>query len=201
MRVLVVYESVLGNTRVIAEAVASGIRSTAPHAAVRCLPASRVLAEPVEADLVVVGGPTHFFGLPAERTRRIWVEGVLRRGRAEGATASLEPGAAGPGLREWFEELAARPPGPPAAALAAAFDTRLGRTVSRGAARRIGQLLRRHGYRLIARPRGFVVEDLTGPLRPGERDRAEAWGAQVAAVASWWLQEDGDARWSSGRPA
>ena len=216
MRILVVYESVLGNTRVIAEAVAEGARSAAPDAVVRCLPASRVQAEPVEADLVVVGGPTHFFGLPAERTRRLWVEGVLRRGREEGGTASLEPGAAGPGLREWFDDLAGelgtdgvasagRVPPPDADAgaetLAAAFDTRLDRSMSGGAARRIAALLRRHGYHVIARPKGFVVESIAGPLRAGERDRARAWGAELVLATQWWHRAARDARWVSGSSA
>lgn len=226
MRVLVVYESVLGNTRAVAEAVATGLRSADRHAVVRCLPAARVLAEPVEADLVVVGGPTHFFGLPAERTRRLWVEGVLRRGREEGATASLEPGAVGPGLREWFDELACdadaaegagggaaeggpdgvasagrRRPVIPPGALAAAFDTRLDRSMSGGAARRIAQLLRRHGYHVIARPKGFVVESIAGPLRAGEQERARAWGAELGLAAEWWLRAARDARWIGGSSA
>jgi hypothetical protein len=223
VRVLVVYESVLGNTRVIAEAIAEGIGSVAPQATVRCLLAARILGEPVDADLVVVGAPTHFFSMPAERTRRSRVEGVLRRGREEGLAARLEPGAVGPGLREWFEELvpfttpgvasggigsdgigsgsiagredAGTAVSGTAAGLAAAFDTRLGRTMSGGAARRIAHQLRRHEYRVIARPKGFVVEDLTGPLRAGERERAVSWGKQLGLAAGWWQRAARDARW------
>jgi hypothetical protein len=193
VRVLVVYESVMGNTRAIAESVAEGIQTAVPEADVRCRPAAHGLAEPAEADLVVVGGPTHFFGLPAERTRRMWVQGVLRRGREQGHFARLEPGATGPGVREWFEELAE-----PDADLgdciagardlsgcprAAAFDTRLDRPMAGSAARRIAHLLRRHGYQVIARPEGFIVEDMEGPLRAGERQRAVVWGAHLAAEA------------------
>ena len=191
MQIVVVYESVMGNTRAIAEAVARGARAAVPGATVRCRPAARVLAEPIEADLVIVGGPTHFFGLPAERTRLRWVRGVLRRGRAEGLTTRLEPGAAGPGLREWFDELtgdgdvgaAPRAAGPGGHPRAAAFDTRLDRPLAGSAARRIAQLLRRHGYRVIAPPEGFIVEDLQGPLRAGECERAMAWGARLVVAA------------------
>jgi hypothetical protein len=45
------------------------------------------------------------------------------------------------------------------------------------AARPIARELRRHGYDVVARPQGFVVDGAHGPLRPGERDRAKAWGA------------------------
>jgi hypothetical protein len=193
VRVLVVYESVMGNTRVIAEAVALGVLAAVPGANVRCLPVSRLTSEPPDADLVVVGGPTHHFGLPAERTRRMWVQGALRRGRESGGAARLEPGAAGPGLREWLDELA--DPGAPqadciagardvsAGPRAAAFDTRFGRPMAGSAARLIANRLRRHGFRLVARPEGFIVEDQAGPLRAGERERAVAWGARLAAAA------------------
>jgi Flavodoxin len=191
VRVVVVYESVLGPTRSIAESVADGIRAAAPEADVSCVPAARLVAEPLDADLVVVGGPTHYFGLPAERTRWRWVGDVLRRRRAEGGPAQLEPGAAGPGLREWFDELAApvrrRPEGARTGLTrrpsAAAFDTHRDWHLPSGAAPRIARLLRRHGYRVIARPEGFVVEDVAGPLRAGECERAVAWGAQLAARA------------------
>ncbi|HEY6796715.1 MAG TPA: hypothetical protein VI248_18740 [Kineosporiaceae bacterium] len=193
MRVLVVYESVMGNTRQVAEAVAAGVRDAAPRACVRCVPAARILAEPADADLVVAGGPTHFLGLPAERTRRLWVDGVLRQDRRAGGPIRLEPWATGPGLREWFAQLGQPGEGDPelragaagtgGAPPAAAFDTRLDRPMAGSAARRIAHLLRRHGFRLIDRPEGFVVEDLHGPLRAGERERAEAWGARLAAEA------------------
>jgi len=199
VRVLVVYESVSGHTRTIAESVAAGITDAVPHAIVRCLPAARMPDEPPDVDLVVVGGPTHFFGLPGERTRRLWVQRVLRRWRADGGSARLEPGAAGPGLREWFAVLPQIPPrdvarhvGPDGVGFlpgdrrpwAAAFDTRLDRPVSGSAARRIARLLRRHGYRVIARPEGFLVEDTEGPLRAGEQERATRWGARLAVEAA-----------------
>jgi len=189
VRVLVIYESVMGNTRAIAEAVAQGAEGAGPEVTVRCRQAGRMLAEPLDADLVVVGGPTHFFGLPAERTRRRWVRGVLRRGREEGLTTRLEPGAAGPGLREWFDGLddpgagqadcIAGVPDVRGGPRAAAFDTRLDRPMAGSAARRIALRLRRLGYPLVARPEGFIVENLDGPLRPGERERAMAWGARL----------------------
>ena len=207
MRVLVVYESVSGHTRTIAESVAAGVTDAVPDATVRCLPAARMPDEPPDVDLVVVGGPTHFFGLPGERTRRLWVQRVLRRWRADGGSARLEPGAAGPGLREWFAVLPQIPPrdvvrdlggdglraGPTDGVgslpgdrrpWAAAFDTRLDRPVSGSAARRIARLLRRHGYRVIARPEGFLVEDTGGPLRAGERERAARWGSRLAVEAA-----------------
>ncbi|MFL6114535.1 MAG: flavodoxin family protein [Catenulispora sp.] len=62
MRALVVYESMYGNTRAVAEAVASGLR---PAYETEVKPAVDIGAADVDrADLLVVGGPTHVHGLP-----------------------------------------------------------------------------------------------------------------------------------------
>jgi hypothetical protein len=65
-------------------------------------------------------------------------------------------------------------------ARAAAFDTRLDKPLAGGAAPRIARRLARLGYRLAADPEGFIVEDMAGPLRAGELERARAWGAGLA---------------------
>ena len=35
---------------------------------------------------------------------------------------------------------------------------------------------------LVGEPEGFVVEGEDGRLRPGERERARAWGAELARL-------------------
>lgn len=188
VRVLVAYESVMGNTRSVAESIGTGVRLAVSDAHVQCLHVSRLPVEPPDADLLVLGGPTHFHGLSGEWTRQLRVRGVVeasRRGSPDGYR-QLEPGAAGPGVREWLaelEDLQAPATVPGTARLAAAFDTRLARLLAGGASRRIVKGLRRHGYRLIAPPQGFIVVDLAGPLRVGEVDRAQRWGAQLADLA------------------
>jgi flavodoxin len=97
---------------------------------------------------------------------------VLRVGEAH----AIEPGAEGTGIRDWFGRL----PRDGEGRRAAAFDTRLGGRFAGGAARGIAHHLRRLGYQVIAEPEGFLVEDSTeGPLREGELDRAQAWGADL----------------------
>jgi flavodoxin len=77
MRAVVVYESLFGNTRRIAEAIAEGSRSQQPPADVACVPVTEVTAAIVGgADLLVVGGPTHMRGLARARE---WGAGVSRR--------------------------------------------------------------------------------------------------------------------------
>lgn len=175
MRVAVVYESLFGNTREIAEAIAEGVRDAALGVDVRL--ATLTDAPAPGADLLVVGGPTHFLGMASERSHRMrgqFAGAAVRRRRPDEA-------AGPPGMREWLGALARGPAG----ARAAAFDTRLDTLAAGGAARRIAAALRDRGYTLIARPEGFVVQEYDGPLRAGERDRARAWGAGLArALAS-----------------
>ncbi|HEY7359350.1 MAG TPA: flavodoxin domain-containing protein, partial [Streptosporangiaceae bacterium] len=60
MDVVIVYESMFGNTHTVAEAVAAGIFDTDPAAHVTVLPVSEATAGDVtEAGLLIVGGPTH----------------------------------------------------------------------------------------------------------------------------------------------
>jgi hypothetical protein len=48
-----------------------------------------------------------------------------------------------------------------------------------GAARGIARRLRKHGYHLVSDPEGFVLDDVYGPMRSGEIERAKEWGAQL----------------------
>jgi hypothetical protein len=89
-------------------------------------------------------------------------------------THPVEPGAEGPGVREWLQAL------PKVRGVkAAAFDTRGAVRMAGGAAHGIARKLRGHGYDLAAEPEGFIIEDTEGPLRDGERDRAKAWAAEL----------------------
>jgi menaquinone-dependent protoporphyrinogen IX oxidase len=68
MRAVVVYESMFGNTRKVAEAIGAGLRSfgnveVAPVGAVT----PKLLAD---VDLPVVGGPTHAWDLSRPPTRQ-----------------------------------------------------------------------------------------------------------------------------------
>src|SRR5512132_672166 len=86
-RALVIFESMFGNTRTIAEAVAEGLSSRFVTDLTEVSTAPPRIAEDVS--LVVLGGPTHAFGLTRARTRQ------------DAATAADEPlvSPAG-GLRE-----------------------------------------------------------------------------------------------------
>jgi Flavodoxin len=162
-RALVVYESMFGNTADVAREVATGLASRCP---VDLMEVHDAPAPPDETyELVVVGGPTHGFSMSRPSTR----EDARRQGA---------DGPADRGLREWMDELVAGRHHP----RLAAFDTRVTkvRHLPGSAAKRAGRLGRRLGYAAACPPESFYVEDVSGPLADGERERARAWGAHLA---------------------
>lgn len=173
MKVLVVYESMFGNTRLVAEAVAEGLRTTADAAAVPVAEASDSLVAGV--DLLVVGGPTHVHGMSRPRTRQMAAEMAEK----PGSGVQMEGGALGAGLREW---LAALPDG---RARSAAFDTRLPMSplFTGRASRGITRLMRRRGFKPVVAPESFIV-DTTNRLLDGEIDRAREWGRSLGAACA-----------------
>jgi len=70
MKAMVVYDTVHGNTRAIAEAIAGAL----PGRVVALVPGAVALEELAGVDLLVIGSPTHG-GLPTEAMRGLLVEG------------------------------------------------------------------------------------------------------------------------------
>jgi flavorubredoxin len=150
MDVAIVYETLFGPTRSLADALAEGVQAAQPWARVTVLPVDDAPPEHVSsAGLLMVGSPTHPLGTGRATTR--------------------EP------IREWLTALPVAPPG----ARAAAFTTRASSPLAGSAAKGIARRLRRAGYLLAAEPQGFVVAGPEGPLRDGERDRARTWAARL----------------------
>ncbi len=173
MRALVVYESMYGNTRAVAVAVAAGLRAT--HE-VTLVPVTRATRELVAAaDLIVAGCPTHLHGMPTVSSRRAAAESA----RKPGSGLKLDPDADGPGLHAWLNGITG------GNVPAASFDTRLsGVAVLTGrASRGTARLLSSRGCRVLVPPESFLVSK-QGTLLKGETERARAWGALVGESAS-----------------
>jgi multimeric flavodoxin WrbA len=94
MNVVVLYESMFGNTHQIAEAVADGVRQADPAAQVACVPVAEAQAGLIRAaDLLVVGGPTHMRGMTSGMSRKMGraAHGIARRLRRHGYELVGEP--------------------------------------------------------------------------------------------------------------
>jgi flavodoxin len=71
MRAVIVYESMFGNTRHIADAIGSGLIEEAEGCVVSVVPIGQAdRAQIDDADLIVVGGPTHVHGMTSDSTRK-----------------------------------------------------------------------------------------------------------------------------------
>lgn len=173
MRALVVFESMYGNTRVIADNIADGLRASHEVTVVPVAGATRELT--AAADLLVVGGPTHMHGMSNAASRKMAAEAAHK----EGSGLRMDPDAAGPGLREWLNGLGDGH-GP-----AAAFDTRInGVPAFTGrAGRGIARALRQHGYVLVTAPESFLIGK-HNTLLDGEDSRARSWGSALGTAAS-----------------
>src|SRR5487761_2446820 len=100
MRALVIYESMFGNTRRVAEAIADGLACVAE---VRLIRADRMTRSDLDGTvLVVIAAPPHVWSLPRAKTRQGSPDYVAK----SGGDLVLEPGAASsPGVREWLSSL------------------------------------------------------------------------------------------------
>ncbi|MBF6353740.1 flavodoxin family protein [Nocardia higoensis] len=167
MQVRIVYESMFGNTAEVARAIAQGFGGRAEVQVLDVVAASELPDLPV--DLLIVGGPTHAFGLSRARTR------------LDAAGQTDRPVETEIGIREWLQDAShAR-----AGARAAAFGTKVGKPpwLPGSAARGVGKRLRALGYQLTDEPQDFFVAGTPGPLVDGEIDRARAWGEHLASTA------------------
>jgi hypothetical protein len=163
-----VYESMFGNTRAIAEAIARGVGSRMAIEVVRVDAAPRTL---VSTDLLIVGGPTQGFSMSRPGTRNGGV-------KDDGIAPAI-------GIREWLSALGA----PREHVPVATFDTRFKKprwfvgSAARAAEKRLVAL----GFAVIAEPESFFVTGTHGPLILGEEDRAREWGGRIAAdyLSGW----------------
>lgn len=169
MRTVVVYESMFGDNRQVAQAIAAGLE----EGGVAAETVEVGIASPVvgaDVDLLVVGAPNHAWSLPRPATRE------------DAATKTDEPlVSAGTGVREWLEA-AALPDG----LRTAAYDTRGSHPKAvvkfDHASTTIEKALARLGGQRLAPAEHFLVADVKGPLEPGELDRARAWGGTLAGL-------------------
>lgn len=156
MKTVIIYDSLHGNTKMIAEAVAEGIN----RSAVRVV--SIVDAKMSDIDgvnILIVGAPTHG-GRPKPSMQEFL--DAIPEGRLQGV------GVAAFDTR--FLEQEQRLP------------LRLLMKVIGYAAPKIARDLIAKGGKLVALTEGFIVTGTEGGIRDGELERAKAWGELIGRV-------------------
>jgi hypothetical protein len=163
----VVYESMFGNTGLIAAVIAKELGQTCD---VGLHEVSEAGTLPPDLDLLVVGAPTHAFGLSRPPTRE---NAAYKSGRTVESSSM--------GVREWLDS---NPTGGSLATFAT-FDTRVSHPrVAGSAATKAARKLRRLGLVQAVPPVTFWVHGVVGPLDDGEVDRSRGWARSLAEAVS-----------------
>jgi len=158
MKILVVYDSVYGNTEKIARAIAGAVTPPDEIEVLRASEAGLLSLE--SANILIVGSPTHG-GRPVQAVKEF-----LNR---------IPAGALGNVAVTSFDtRMSGQDKGVGIRMLTKVFGY---------AAGRIADGLKAKGGRLVAEPGGFIVEDRDGPLKQGELERAADWLKSIIAAA------------------
>lgn len=167
MKVVIVCESLFGNTELLAQAVSGGV--AAAGAEVRVVGVEAVgTGDIAGCDLLVVGAPTHALSLSRPESR------------ADAVAQGADPQRAGTGVREWLAALHEVLPVDGVRPQVAVFDTRMlkARHLPGSAAKRAARELRKKGFDVLDRT-SFFVDGISGPLSPGQLQRALRWGTDL----------------------
>ena len=169
MKILVVYESMYGNTHHVAETIGERLQAAGEVQVVSVEEAAKMPLDDI--GLLVVGGPTHAHGMTRPSTRANAVDAAHK----PDSDLVVDEHAYGEGLREWLDEL------PRTEVAAAAFDTRMsGPPAFTGrASKGIGRKLHQLGATQLVEPESFIV-DHQNHLAPGEDDHARRWAQHLA---------------------
>lgn len=167
----IVFESLFGSTRQVAEAIAAGVRETTPVTVMPVVDAPAL----TECDVLVVGAPTHVHSLsgPASRAE------AERWARDPGKELRFEGDSRTTGVREWIDSR------PSARIGYVTFDTRVDmpRIFTGSAASAISKRLRKQGLHEVLPSESFLV-DKDSHLLPPELDRARRWGRAIASTVA-----------------
>lgn len=153
MKILLIYDSLYGNTKTVAEA----IRDAIPHE-VKMIHVSET--DPgvfSNFDLILIGAPTHSAG-PKPTTKELLNR--INRSTIKGvAVAAFDTRLTESSFdKKWLSKLV----------FAMGF-----------AAPKIARDLRKKGARVVGPPGDFFVTGAEGPLKDGEVERAAAWAKGV----------------------
>jgi flavodoxin len=156
MKILIIYDSVFGNTEQVARAMADALQSMGDTGIVRINAATPDQLRGL--NLLIVGSPTRGFR-PTEP-----IQDFLRNIPADSLSGVR---VAAFDTRIALEDI--KPPIFRGLVKMGGF-----------AAKPIGDALKKKGGDLVAQGEGFFVKASEGPLKEGELERAAAWAKQIA---------------------
>lgn len=170
VKAVIVYESMFGNTKKMANQVAGGLSDAGADVTVVEV-AKDVPDDFMGCDLLVLAAPTHAMSLSRPQTRADAV--------AKGADAAH----AATGIREWLSTIHENFGSPAMRPKVAVFDSRVqkARHWPGSAAKRTEKILTKEGFPVVDRA-SFYVEDLVGPIIEGEQERARLWGSHLVDI-------------------
>ena len=144
MRTLIVYESMYGNTRRIAEAITEGLM---PRAEVDLMPVAQ--ATPQDVAWADLRRGRRANSCPWHEQRHQPAQCRRQRRTSRATTLHLEPEAEALGIRDWLASLPKE-----SGKMAVAFDTRIKAPsiVTGRASVGIAKALRGHGFELVTEP-------------------------------------------------
>ena len=155
MKILVVYDSVFGNTEKIAQAIGEAL---APQGEVMTVRVSNLKLEQLSGlELLIVGSPTRGFR-PTEGITK-YLKRLAINGLKGVKVAAFDTRLAPIDIKSTILRVFVR--------------------IGGYAAKPIANQLMKCGGELVLPPEGFLVNTSEGPLKEGEFERAVAWAKQV----------------------
>lgn len=151
MNILVVYDSVFGNTKELADRVAEALGGKAVR------PSEVNPAELSSLELVIAASPTRAFS-PMPSIKQ-WIQS-LPAGSLKGVSVAVFD------TRVSLSDVDSK--------FLVFMANRFGY-----AAEKLARALKKKGGTLVSQPQGFIVSGNEGPMKDGEADRAAAWAATL----------------------
>jgi flavorubredoxin len=158
LKALIVYDSVFGNTGLVAQTIDEGISDKFPEGS-QTIHISDEVAEHLKGlDLLIIGSPTR--SLRPTLAVNEFLKSLPRNHISDLQVAAFD-------TRIWLETV----------------DSSVVRfIVDKGgyAASSIAKALQKKGGDLVSSPEGFLVTGEQGPLKEGELERAKEWAREIA---------------------
>lgn len=156
MKIVIVYDSIFGNTALIARTIAAALGAAQNTVSLLTVQEAKS-ADLTGTDLLIVGSPTRGFRPTPAMSE--YTEGVSSSTACRAAVfdTRLDVDTIQPAPLRWVVEAGGY------------------------AAARIAASLTRHGYKVDRHAAGFLVTGTEGPLKAGELDRAAGWARELIA--------------------